>query len=152
MLSLNVAIEAFDAHGLRGQNERMLDVGDIVTILGSLYETISVSGCLMNDKDPQLMLSFNFYEVQISLLLKTQSLRIKFALISFQPSIRLKDTVSILKIKKSFGTKCLSPSTSSLTTVIRKRCVEKSYVSSDNHCIGLVAWLSLDFPSMCPWT
>ena len=43
LLSLNVAIEAFDAHGLRGQNERMLDVGDIVTILGSLYETISVS-------------------------------------------------------------------------------------------------------------
>ena len=43
LLSLNVAIEAFDAHGLRGQNERMLDVGDMVTILGSLYETISVS-------------------------------------------------------------------------------------------------------------
>ena len=43
LLSLNVAIEAFDAHGLRGQNERILDVGDIVTILGSLYETISVS-------------------------------------------------------------------------------------------------------------
>ena len=42
LLSLNVAIEAFDAHGLRGQNERMLDVGDLVTILGSLYETISV--------------------------------------------------------------------------------------------------------------
>ena len=43
LLSLNVAIEAFDAHGLRGQNERMLDVADMVTILGSLYETISVS-------------------------------------------------------------------------------------------------------------
>ena len=42
LLSLNVAIEAFDAHGLRGQNERMLDVGDLVTILGSLYETVSV--------------------------------------------------------------------------------------------------------------
>ena len=38
-----MAIEAFDAHGLRGQNERMLDVGDIVTILGSLYEPIAVS-------------------------------------------------------------------------------------------------------------
>ena len=43
LLSLNVAIEAFDAHGLRGQNERMLDVGDLVTILGSLYETVSVN-------------------------------------------------------------------------------------------------------------
>ena len=37
-----MAIEAFDAHGLRGQNERMLDVSDIVAILSSLYETISV--------------------------------------------------------------------------------------------------------------
>ena len=43
LLALNVAIEAFDAHGLRGQNERMLDVGDLVTILGSLYETVSVN-------------------------------------------------------------------------------------------------------------
>jgi len=43
LLSLNVAIEAFDAHGLRGQNERMLDVSDIVAILSSLYETISAA-------------------------------------------------------------------------------------------------------------
>ena len=42
LLSLNVAIEAFDAHGLRGQNDRTLDVPDMVTILSSLYETISV--------------------------------------------------------------------------------------------------------------
>ena len=43
LLALNVAIEAFDAHGLRGQNERTLDVTDMVTILGSLYETVSVT-------------------------------------------------------------------------------------------------------------
>ena len=41
-----MAIEAFDAHGLRGQNERMLDVSDIVAILSSLYETISVGSFL----------------------------------------------------------------------------------------------------------
>lgn len=109
------------------------------------------------DKDPKLMLSFNFYEVQISLLLKTQSLRIKFALISFQPSIRLKDTVSILKIKKSFGTKCLSPSTSSLTTAVKEggwssgKVVLRKVMFLPT-TIGLVAWLSLDYPSMCPWT
>ena len=98
LLSLNVAIEAFDAHGLRGQNERMLDVGDIVTILGSLYETISVSiyGDIETIKYPDdKRRVLTLYEVQISLLLKTQSLRIKFALISYQPSIRLKDIVSI---------------------------------------------------------
>ena len=98
LLSLNVAIEAFDAHGLRGQNERMLDVGDIVTILGSLYETISVSiyGDIETIKYPDdKRRVLTLYEVQISLLLKTQSLRIKFAFISSQPSIRLKDIVSI---------------------------------------------------------
>ena len=98
LLSLNVAIEAFDAHGLRGQNERMLDVGDIVTILGSLYETISVSiyGDIETIKYPDdKRRVLTLYEVQISLLLKTQSLRIKFALISSQPGIRLKDIVSI---------------------------------------------------------
>eukprot|EP00095_Tigriopus_kingsejongensis_P011403 snap_masked-scaffold68_size422247-processed-gene-3.15 protein:Tk11403 transcript:snap_masked-scaffold68_size422247-processed-gene-3.15-mRNA-1 annotation:"isoforms a c f g h-like" len=42
-LHLNVAIEAFDAHGLRGQNDKLLDVSDMVTVLSSLYETISVA-------------------------------------------------------------------------------------------------------------
>ena len=30
-LNLNVAIEAFDAHGLRGQNDKLLDVPDMIT-------------------------------------------------------------------------------------------------------------------------
>ena len=42
-LNLNVAIEAFDAHGLRGQNDKLLDVSDMVTVLSSLYETISAA-------------------------------------------------------------------------------------------------------------
>jgi hypothetical protein len=42
-LNLNVAIEAFDAHGLRGQNDKLLDVPDMITVLASLYETISAS-------------------------------------------------------------------------------------------------------------
>ena len=42
-LNLNVAIEAFDAHGLRGQNDKLLDVADMVTVLSSLYETIAAS-------------------------------------------------------------------------------------------------------------
>lgn len=42
-LNLNVAIEAFDAHGLRGQNDKLLDVPDMVTVLSSLYESIAAS-------------------------------------------------------------------------------------------------------------
>jgi len=42
-LNLNVAIEAFDAHGLRGQNDKVLDVADMITVLSSLYETISAA-------------------------------------------------------------------------------------------------------------
>jgi len=33
-------VEAFDAHGLRGQNERTLDVGDMIAVLFSLYESV----------------------------------------------------------------------------------------------------------------
>ena len=36
-----MAIEAFDAHGLRGQNDKVLDVADMITVLSSLYETIA---------------------------------------------------------------------------------------------------------------
>ncbi len=43
LLNLNVAIEAFDAHGLRGQNDKVLDIADMITVLSSLYETISAS-------------------------------------------------------------------------------------------------------------
>ena len=43
LLNLNVAIEAFDAHGLRGQNDKLLDVPDMITVLSSLYETISAA-------------------------------------------------------------------------------------------------------------
>ncbi|XP_040580779.1 dystrophin isoform X3 [Lepeophtheirus salmonis] len=42
-LNLNAAIEAFDAHGLRGQNDKLLDISDMITVLSSLYETILTS-------------------------------------------------------------------------------------------------------------
>merc|ERR1719510_2453435 len=43
LLHLSVAMEAFDAHGLRGQNDKLLDVSDMITVLSSLYETISAA-------------------------------------------------------------------------------------------------------------
>jgi hypothetical protein len=42
MLQLPAALEAFDAHGLRAQNDRLIDIPDMITVLTSLYE---VTGC-----------------------------------------------------------------------------------------------------------
>ena len=39
-LKLSAVIETFDAHGLRAQNDKVVDVGDMVTVLRSLYEGI----------------------------------------------------------------------------------------------------------------
>ncbi|XP_069695333.1 dystrophin, isoforms A/C/F/G/H isoform X7 [Periplaneta americana] len=41
LLSLAAALESFDSHGLRAQNDKLIDVPDMVTVLTSLYELIS---------------------------------------------------------------------------------------------------------------
>lgn len=38
MLQLPAALEAFDSHGLRAQNDRLIDIPDMITVLTSLYE------------------------------------------------------------------------------------------------------------------
>lgn len=40
-LKLTSVIETFDAHGLRAQNDKVIDVPDMVTVLRSLYEPIT---------------------------------------------------------------------------------------------------------------
>jgi hypothetical protein len=40
MLSLSTALEQFDSHGLRAQNDKLIDIPDMVTILTSIYELI----------------------------------------------------------------------------------------------------------------
>lgn len=37
---MNVAIESFDRHGLRAQNDKLIDIIDMTTVLHSLYVTI----------------------------------------------------------------------------------------------------------------
>lgn len=37
---MNVAIESFDRHGLRAQNDKSIDIPDMTTVLHSLYVTI----------------------------------------------------------------------------------------------------------------
>ena len=41
LLSLNRTLEAFDSHGLRAQNDKLLDVQDMITILTSVYEILA---------------------------------------------------------------------------------------------------------------
>ncbi|XP_033609096.1 dystrophin, isoforms A/C/F/G/H isoform X6 [Cryptotermes secundus] len=41
LLSLVSALESFDSHGLRAQNDKLIDVPDMVTVLTSLYELIA---------------------------------------------------------------------------------------------------------------
>ncbi|XP_051175836.1 dystrophin, isoforms A/C/F/G/H isoform X1 [Leptopilina boulardi] len=41
VLSLSNALEQFDSHGLRAQNDKLIDIPDMVTVLTSLYEIIS---------------------------------------------------------------------------------------------------------------
>lgn len=38
LVHLTTALEVFDSHGLRAQNDKLLDVPDMVTVLRSLYE------------------------------------------------------------------------------------------------------------------
>jgi EF hand len=45
LLPMTTALEAFDAHGLRAQNDRLLDVTDMASILGSLYILLP-QGCM----------------------------------------------------------------------------------------------------------
>ena len=42
-LKLSTAIDTFDAHGLRAQNDKVIDIGDMVTVLRSLYEAIQTA-------------------------------------------------------------------------------------------------------------
>ncbi|KAJ8679608.1 hypothetical protein QAD02_015395 [Eretmocerus hayati] len=41
LLSLSTALEKFDTHGLRAQNDKLIDIPDMVTVLTSIYEHIS---------------------------------------------------------------------------------------------------------------
>lgn len=38
MLQLPAALEAFDCHGLRAQNDRLIDIPEMINVLTSLYE------------------------------------------------------------------------------------------------------------------
>lgn len=39
-IPMGIAIESFDRHGLRAQNDKLIDIPDMTTVLHSLYVTI----------------------------------------------------------------------------------------------------------------
>ncbi|XP_059157467.1 dystrophin-like isoform X5 [Physella acuta] len=39
MVSLQMAVEAFDSHGLRGRNDKLIDVGEMIECLSTIFET-----------------------------------------------------------------------------------------------------------------
>jgi len=41
LLNLSTAIDTFDSHGLRAQNDKLIEVADMVTVLSSLYDKIA---------------------------------------------------------------------------------------------------------------
>jgi hypothetical protein len=41
LVSVNRAIDAFDSHGLRAQNDKLLDVTDMISVLATIYEALA---------------------------------------------------------------------------------------------------------------
>lgn len=38
MVSLQMVVDAFDSHGLRGRNDKLIDVGEIIECLSTIFE------------------------------------------------------------------------------------------------------------------
>lgn len=43
LLSLNSAMEGFDTHGLRAQNDKLIDVPDMILVLRSVYNGVAAA-------------------------------------------------------------------------------------------------------------
>ncbi|XP_037079338.1 dystrophin-like [Pollicipes pollicipes] len=59
-LPLAHAVEAFDGHGLRAQNDKLIDVPDMLTVLATLYETIAAESAEQVDMPVCLDLCMNW--------------------------------------------------------------------------------------------
>lgn len=41
LVTVNRAIDAFDSHGLRAQNDKVLDVTDMISVLKTIYDQLA---------------------------------------------------------------------------------------------------------------
>lgn len=72
-----VAIESFDRHGLRAQNDKLIDIPDMTTILHSLYVTIDqIDLPLMLDLAINWIL--NVYDSQRTGQIRVLSFKVKY--------------------------------------------------------------------------
>ncbi|KAE8750410.1 hypothetical protein FOCC_FOCC002969 [Frankliniella occidentalis] len=86
LLNLSTAIEAFDSHGLRAQNDKLIDVSDMITVLLSVYEPmakehpglVSVPLCL----DLLLNWLLNVYDSQRTGQIRVLSFKVGVVLLS----------------------------------------------------------------------
>ncbi|XP_046399571.1 dystrophin, isoforms A/C/F/G/H-like isoform X4 [Ischnura elegans] len=60
LLQLSAAQDSFDSHGLRAQNDKLIDVTDMVTVLSSLYEAIAAESPSLVDLPLCLDLCLNW--------------------------------------------------------------------------------------------
>lgn len=90
---MSIAIESFDRHGLRAQNDKLIDIPDMATVLHSLYVTIDqidlplmldlAINWILNVYDSQRtgqirVLSFKVFENRFIIILVKNILKILF--------------------------------------------------------------------------
>ncbi|XP_044267237.1 dystrophin [Tribolium madens] len=86
LVSINAASEAFDLHGLRGQNDKLLDVADMILVLRAIYATaaslqpslVDVPLCV----DLALNWLLNVYDSQRTGQLRVLSFKVGLTLLS----------------------------------------------------------------------
>lgn len=89
---MSVAIESFDRHGLRAQNDKLIDIPDMTTVLHSLYVTIDqIDLPLMLDLAINWLL--NVYDSQ-----RTGQIRVLSFKVHFQQTYNIKTFVWFLNI------------------------------------------------------
>lgn len=85
LVTLSAASEAFDLHGLRGQNDKLLDVADMMLVLRAIYSNVSAQYPTLVDiplcVDLALNWLLNVYDSQRTGQLRVLSFKVRTAII-----------------------------------------------------------------------
>lgn len=82
-IPMTVAIESFDRHGLRAQNDKVIDIPDMTTVLHSLYVTVDqVDLALMLDLAINWVL--NVYDSQRTGQIRVLSFKVSLFILHIQ--------------------------------------------------------------------
>lgn len=83
-LPMNIAIDSFDRHGLRAQNDKLIDIPDMTTVLHSLYVTITDTIDLPLMLDLAINWMLNVYDSQ-----RTGQIRVLSFKVSTRPGLQV---------------------------------------------------------------